>query len=1168
MVSFIKLSILKKGEYILWTMKMEQYLAHTDYALWEVILNGNSAVQTIKDKADNEVEVPPVTAHQILARTTERKAKSTLLMVIPDEHLTRFHRIKDAKTLWAAIKTKFGDKGYDRFQRLVSLLEIHGAGVSTEDANQKFIRSLPSAWSNISLIIRNKPGIDNLNIDDMYNNLKVYEADIKGSSGSSSNSQNVAFIFIESISSTNELNAAYRVSTTTCHSSHVQGSSSYADELMFSFFANQSSSPQLDNEDLEQIDQDNLEEMDLKWQVGCSNFHRKGHFAMDYKTTSNSGNKSRDAGNAGYRGRDNAKRSAKKEDKKALVVQDRLGLGEYSFGGACEKSTIIHLKIDTMISDLYVEDDDSVFNQFNEKEVLDVKEEEVTETVFDNYSSDEENSLANDRFKKGEGYDAVPPPLNGNYMPPKSDLSFTRLDDSIYKFKISETITSLTTDEKHAPKTSTACVEKPKEDRSADESVKHVKPINYIKPVKPVKSAEQTKKSKNFSSSPKADREYWNGKMTQKLGLGFGFSKKACFVCGSISHLIKDCTFHEDRMAKKYWLHDNVGKGTGHKKSRLVWNNIQRINHQNKFAPTTVFTRFGRIPVSAAQLKVTASTSAAKPVNTVGPTQSVHFSKSKTHSRRNSTERVNAVGSKAVSAVKGNGVTAVKTSTGSSTGSFKEQKIVNNGCSRHTTGNKAYLVDYQEINDGGFVAFGSSRGKITDKVLLRIPRQSNMYSFVLQNVVPSGDLTYLFAKASINESNLWHRRLGHNVVPSGDLTYLFAKASIDESNLWHRRLGHVNFKTMIKLVKGNLVRGIPSKIVENDHTYVACQKGKQHKATCKAEAVNTACYVLNKNLVTKFQNKTPYELLNGRTPRLDFLRPFGCPITILNTLDPLGKFEGKAYEGFLVGYSLSSKAFGVFNTKTRKVEKNLHVRFHENKLNVAGTGPNWLFDIDSLTNSMHYIPVSAGNQTDKNAGPQYNNGNVGTQDNVDVGKEEPDQHYIVLPLWSSISSTFKILDDTAADDKPKDDTGSKIVEEPINKEDQAYKDELDKLMGQEKEASDASNALRKEFELGCMDQRGATKAGSTNSFNTVSNPVNAASTLGTFSAGRPSSSHPDAFSPANTLLHMEPKKVAQALDDKSWVEAMQEELLQFSLQKVWRLVDLPYEKKAIGTKWV
>nr|GEU80867.1 hypothetical protein [Tanacetum cinerariifolium] len=133
-----------------------------------------------------------------------------------------------------------------------------------------------------------------------------------------------------------------------------------------------------------------------------------------------------------------------------------------------------------------------------------------------------------------------------------------------------------------------------------------------------------------------------------------------------------------------------------------------------------------------------------------------------------------------------------------------------------------------------------------------------------------------------------------------------------------------------------------------------------------------------------------------------------------------------------------------------------------------------------------------------------------------------DQHYIVLALWSSISSSFKSLDDKAADDKPKDDTGSKTVEEPVNKENQAYIDELDRIMNREKEASDTTNAFRKKFERGYMDQRGATQAGSTNSLNTVSNPVNAASTSRKFSAGGPSSPPPpDAFIPAHTLLHVD-----------------------------------------------
>nr|GFA42055.1 retrovirus-related Pol polyprotein from transposon TNT 1-94 [Tanacetum cinerariifolium] len=134
-----------------------------------------------------------------------------------------------------------------------------------------------------------------------------------------------------------------------------------------------------------------------------------------------------------------------------------------------------------------------------------------------------------------------------------------------------------------------------------------------------------------------------------------------------------------------------------------------------------------------------------------------------------------------------------------------------------------------------------------------------------------------------------------------------------------------------------------------------------------AEAVNTTCYVQNRVLVTKPHNKTPYELLHGRLPSIGFMRPFGCLVTILNTLDPLGKFQGKVDEGFLVGYSMFSKAFRVFNSRTHIIQETLHVNFMENKSNLAGFGPAWLFDIDSLTRTVNYHPVIAENQTNSHA---------------------------------------------------------------------------------------------------------------------------------------------------------------------------------------------------------
>ncbi|GKA91535.1 ribonuclease H-like domain-containing protein [Tanacetum coccineum] len=153
-----------------------------------------------------------------------------------------------------------------------------------------------------------------------------------------------------------------------------------------------------------------------------------------------------------------------------------------------------------------------------------------------------------------------------------------------------------------------------------------------------------------------------------------------------------------------------------------------------------------------------------------------------------------------------------------------------------------------------------------------------------------------------------------------------------------------------------------------------------------AEAVNTTCYVQNRVLVIKPHNKTPYELFLSRKPALGFMRPFGCPVTILNTIDHLGKFDGKVDEGFFVGYSINSKAFRVFNSRTRIVEENLHVQFSENTPNIAGSRPNWLFDIDALTKSMNYKPVVAGNQSNDNAGTKACND---AGDNEKKVTEEP-----------------------------------------------------------------------------------------------------------------------------------------------------------------------------------
>ncbi|GJV36292.1 hypothetical protein Tco_1408769 [Tanacetum coccineum] len=259
-------------------------------------------------------------------RNEKRKQLTTLLMALPEDHLAKFHKMTDAKEMWEAIKSRFGGndeskkmqkyilkqqfegfsvsnseglhKGYDRFQSLLSQLEIHEDQARTAILEWQF------------------------SFDDLYNNLKVFESDVKGSTASSSSTQNVAFVS-ENTSSTNDVSTAYGVSNPSGQNSQYEHASSY------SLLANQSSCPQLDHEDLEQLDEFDLEEMDLKWQVAMismrmKKFYKKtGHFARECRTKGNQDSRRRDAWNSGNK---DGRRSGKQEDSKALVTIDGEGV--------------------------------------------------------------------------------------------------------------------------------------------------------------------------------------------------------------------------------------------------------------------------------------------------------------------------------------------------------------------------------------------------------------------------------------------------------------------------------------------------------------------------------------------------------------------------------------------------------------------------------------------------------------------------------------------------------------------------------------------------------------------------------------------------------------------------------------------------------------------------
>ncbi|GJY15694.1 hypothetical protein Tco_0386116 [Tanacetum coccineum] len=275
MVAASKVPMLKPGEFEIWRMRIEQYIQMIDYALWEVIENGNSAPKTIVVEGVEKV-IPPTTVEEKAQKRLEVKARSTLMMGIPNEHQLKFNSIKDAKSLLEAIEKRFGgnaatkktqrnllkqqyenfsapssetlDQTFDRLQKLVSQLEILGEKLSQEDVNQKLLRSLSSEWNTHAVVWRNKPELETMSMDDLYNNLKVYEPEVKGTSSSSTSTQNMAFVSSNNSGSTNEaVNTAYGVSTTstqvnTANSSNVDNLS---DAVIYAFLASQPNNPNL-----------------------------------------------------------------------------------------------------------------------------------------------------------------------------------------------------------------------------------------------------------------------------------------------------------------------------------------------------------------------------------------------------------------------------------------------------------------------------------------------------------------------------------------------------------------------------------------------------------------------------------------------------------------------------------------------------------------------------------------------------------------------------------------------------------------------------------------------------------------------------------------------------------------------------------------------------------
>ncbi|GKD40424.1 hypothetical protein Tco_1260631 [Tanacetum coccineum] len=445
-ITAMKIPIIRKGEYDIWSMRMRQYISHTDHNLWDVIVNGDLEEEPAPTSGETSAPPAPKTAKQLAAKRNQERVKSILLLAIPDEYLLKFHNVPDAKSLWAAIKSRFGgNEESKKMQKNVlkhHQLEVHGAPISKEDINQKFLRSLPSSWNQIALIMRNKPDIDEIDIDDLYNNLRVYEDELKRSSGSNSASQNLAFLSSENTSSTNEVSTAsgdFRVST-------AGG-------------INQIPSTPCAHD----IDGDDLEELDLRWQVAMLTVRvkKKGHFARECRSGRNQGRRS-----YGDNGRSNA--PTNESSSQALVAQD--GLGGYDWSNDFEVEPVNYALMVISSSSSSSSSDSEVVKERDELKDKIAKWEESTKNLDGIL-----NRQMSARDKIGLGYSTQLNELSSNHeTDSENSLSIfdvrSRLDEYAIKNKIIESQTTElnTKTSETAGQTNDANIEKPK---SVSESV-------------------------------------------------------------------------------------------------------------------------------------------------------------------------------------------------------------------------------------------------------------------------------------------------------------------------------------------------------------------------------------------------------------------------------------------------------------------------------------------------------------------------------------------------------------------------------------------------------------------------------------------------------------------------------------------------------------------------
>ncbi|GKC87855.1 ribonuclease H-like domain-containing protein, partial [Tanacetum coccineum] len=661
--------------------------------------NGNTAPKTTVVEGVEKV-IPPTTAEEKAQKRLEVKAISTLMMGIPNENQLKFNFIKDAKLLQEVIEKRFGrnaatkktqrnlfkqhyenftapssetlDQTFDRLQKLVSQLEIF----SESHMNQKLLRRLSPEWNTHALVWRNKPELETMSIDDLYKNIKVYEPEVEGTSSSNTSTQNMAFV------SSNNYGSTYEEVNT----------------------GSQPNSPQLVIEDLQQIHPDDIEEVDLRWQmamltmrarrflkntrrrltvnsnenisfdkskVECYNCHKKRHFARECRDPRNQDNWNRES----------SRRSVPVETTTSNALISCDGLGGYDWSDHAEEGPTNYalMAYSSSSSDSEVSNDstcskscletvevlksqyEQLLKRFEKSELMVVAYKtglQFVEERLEFYKKNEsvyvekinglkwdiqvgeitirelrkKLEIIVDNCKKGLGYNAVPPPLTGIFMPPKLDLSFTGLKEFINEPVVIKLVVENSEAKASEPKPKAvrknngALIIKDWVSDSEEENIsqtkiekKTAKPsfvkIDFFKAKQTNKTdrktAKQVEHNRQNTHIPRGNQRNWNNMMSQRLGSNFEMFNKACYVCGSFNHLQVDCNY---QMVVK-----------------PIWNNAKRVNHQNFAKKTHPCPKKNMVPRALLMKSDLVSVNTTRQVNATHSKTTVIVARPKSH---------------------------------------------------------------------------------------------------------------------------------------------------------------------------------------------------------------------------------------------------------------------------------------------------------------------------------------------------------------------------------------------------------------------------------------------------------------------------------------------------------------------------------------------------------